>query len=170
MGIFVHDLDRMERFYVNVFDLLVTDRGQGIQIRHDFVFMSSDPDKHHQVVLAGGRPKEAIHSTVMQISFKVDALDDLRRVWGMALANGATEMRALDHGNSWSIYFLDPEGNTIEVYLDTPFHVPQPYAYLLNLALPDAEIVAETERLCRRDPGFMMRSDFHDLMMKRLMQ
>jgi len=160
MGIFVTDMDRMVRFYTDVLGLTVTDRGRGISFNNDLAFLSSDPEKHHQVVLASGRPKEATFSTVMQASFAVGTLDDLRAVKAKALANGATALRALDHGNAWSIYFKDPEGNTVEVYLDTPFHVPQPHGDPLDLDKTDAEILRTTEAACRNDPGFMPREDY----------
>jgi len=160
MGIFVTDMDRMVRFYTDVLGLTVTDRGRGISFNNDLAFLSSDPEKHHQVVLASGRPKEATFSTVMQASFAVGTLDDLRAVKAKALANGATALRALDHGNAWSIYFKDPEGNTVEVYLDTPFHVPQPHGDPLDLDKTDAEILRTTEAACRNDPGFMPRADY----------
>jgi catechol 2,3-dioxygenase len=160
MGIFVTDMDRMIRFYTEVLGLTVTDRGQGRTFKNDLVFMSSDPEKHHQMVLASGRPKEATFSTVMQASFAVGSLDDLRAVKAKALAGGASELRALDHGNAWSIYFKDPEGNTVEVYLDSPFHVPQPHGDPLDLELSDEEIVRRTQAACRNDPGFMPREEY----------
>jgi catechol 2,3-dioxygenase len=112
------------------------------------------------VALASGRPKEATFSTVMQASFAVDSLDDLRAAKARALAAGASELRALDHGNAWSIYFKDPEGNTVEVYLDSPFHVPQPHGDPLDLDMSDEEIVRKTEAACRKDPGFMPREEY----------
>jgi catechol 2,3-dioxygenase len=160
MGIFVTDVERMVRFYTGVLGLTVTDRGQGMTFKNDLVFMSSDPEKHHEFVLASGRPKEATFSTVMQASFMVGSLDDLRAVKAKALAGGASDLRALDHGNAWSIYFKDPEGNTVEVYLDTPFHVPQPHGDPLDLGMSDAEILRTTEAACRNDPGFMPRADY----------
>lgn len=63
-------------------------------------------------------------------------------------------MRGLNHGNALSIYFADPEGNTVEVYVDTPFYVAQPHGDPLDLEV-DAEILAETEAICRADPTFM---------------
>lgn len=54
-----------------------------------------------------------------------------------------------------SICFADLEDNTVEVHLDTPWYVPQPHGDPLDLAKPDAEIWAETEALCRADPGFV---------------
>jgi len=160
MGIFVTDLNSMVRFYTDVLRLTVTDRGQGISFNNELVFLSSDPEKHHEMVLASGRPKEATFSTVMQASFAVGRLDDLRAVKARALANGATALRALDHGNAWSIYFKDPEGNTVEVYLDTPFHVPQPHGDPLDLDKTDEEILRTTEAACRKDPDFTPREEY----------
>jgi catechol 2,3-dioxygenase len=149
----------MVEFYTNVLDLLVTDRGRGTAMPVDLVFLSGDADKHHQVVLASGRPADS-NSTINQLSFTVDSLDDLRHMKARALQHGARDMRLINHGNAWSIYFKDIEGNTIEIYLDSPFHVPQPHFDPLDLSLNDAEIMRQTEEICRRDPGFMMRSDW----------
>jgi catechol 2,3-dioxygenase len=111
-------------------------------------------------VLASGRPQDATFSTVMQASFAVGTLDDLRAVRAKALANGAAALRALDHGNAWSIYFKDPEGNTVEVYLDKPFNVPQPHGDPLDLDKTDEEILRTTEAACRNDQGFMTREEY----------
>ncbi len=159
-GIFVTDLDRMVDFYTKALGLTLTDRGRGQTFDTEIAFLSADPEKHHQVALATGRPKDATFSTVMQTSFMVETLEDLRTVRAAALARGATAMRATNHGNAWSIYFKDPEGNLVEVYLDTPFHVPQPHGEPLDLELGDAEILRVTEAACRKDPGFMPRADY----------
>lgn len=154
-GIYVTDLARMVAFYTGVFDLTVTDRGQGRRFRNDLVFMSASPDQHHQLVLASGRPAEATFSTVMQVSFIVPSIQHLRDIRGAALEHGASDMIALNHGNSLSIYFADPEGNTVEVYTDTPYYVAQPHADPLELEKSDEEIMRDTEILCREDPTFM---------------
>ena len=153
MGIFVRDLDAMTRFYTQVFGLHLTDQGVGRTFRTRIHFLSGSPDQHHQVVLAAGRSPDG-PSTVMQISFKVQSLDELRQVRALALEHGASEMRGLNHGNAISIYFSDLEGNTIEVYLDTPWYVPQPHGDALDLEKSDADIWAETEAACRADPAF----------------
>ena len=64
-------------------------------------------------------------------------------------------MRGLNHGNALSIYCLDPEDNTVEVYLDTPWYVSQPHGDPLDLDQDDAAIWADTERIVRTDPSFM---------------
>jgi catechol 2,3-dioxygenase len=152
-GIFVRDIDAMTRFYTRVFGLRMTDQGVGKNFKFQLNFLSGSPTQHHQLVLAGGRNADA-PSTVMQMSFKVQSIDDLRRVRANALEAGANRLRGMNHGNALSIYFDDLEGNTIEVYLDTPWYVPQPHGDALDLDKTDAAIWAETEAACRADPGF----------------
>ena len=154
MGVFCVDLDKVAAFYREVFDMVETDRGQGITMPYKIIFLSASPQQHHQLVLASSRA-EGSASTVMQLSFKVQTLDHLREARGRALARGATRMRGLNHGNALSIYFADPEDNTVEVYLDTPWYVSQPHGDPLDLERPDDEVWAETERSCRADPSFM---------------
>jgi catechol 2,3-dioxygenase len=159
-GIFVTDLPRMVDFYTQVFRLSITDRGVGRTFKSELVFMSATPEQHHQLVLASGRPAEATFSTVMQISFKVPGLQDLRDIWKAAEERGATSIRGLNHGNAISIYMLDPEGNTVEVYLDTPFYITQPHGDPLDLSLSDEEIFRQTEAVCRQDPSFQLLEDW----------
>ena len=168
MGIYVRDLPRMKRFYLDTLGLVVSDEGYAARLGAEICFMSASPEVHHQVVLVSGRPESASFSTVMQISFTVPSLAELRRVRDRALANGATGMRPVSHGNAWSIYFADPEGNVIEVYLDSPWHVPQPHGDPLDLDKPDAQILAETEAACRADPGFMPRPEWEKVQAARL--
>ena len=152
--IYVRDIEAMTRFYTRVFGLHLTDKGIGRNFKVPLHFLSGTPDQHHQLVLAGGRAADA-PSTIMQLSFKVSAIDELRRVRAAALAEGAQQMRGMNHGNALSIYFADLEENTVEVYLDTPWYVPQPHGDPLDLAKADDEIWAETEAICRADPGFV---------------
>lgn len=155
VGLYVKEIESMVRFYSELFGLRVTDRGRGRTFKNDLVFMSAHPNHHHQLVLSSGRPSEATFSTVMQLSFKAEAIDDLRRISAAAPALGATKLFTLNHGNALSLYFSDPEGNTVEVYFDTPFYVSQPHGDPLDLSKTDAEILEETETICRADPSFM---------------
>jgi catechol 2,3-dioxygenase-like lactoylglutathione lyase family enzyme len=158
-GIFVRDIDAMTRFYTQVFGLRLTDQGVGGTFKFQLHFLSGSADQHHQLVLASGRGADT-PSTVMQLSFKVTAIDHLRQVRARALEQGATQMRGMNHGNAMSIYFHDPEGNTVEVYLDTPWYIPQPHGDPLDLDKSDDELWAETEAACRADPCFMPAVDW----------
>jgi len=64
------------------------------------------------------------------------------------------DLVSISHGNAWSIYFRDPEGSRIEVFADTPWHVPQPVREPIDLDRPEADILRETEDFCRNRPGF----------------
>ncbi len=154
-GIYVTDVERMVQFYTDVFGLTITDRGVGRTFKNTLVFMSASPDQHHQLVLASGRPPEATFSTVMQISFAVPSIQHMRDAWKAAEALGATQIRGLNHGNALSVYLLDPEGNTVEIYFDTPFYVSQPHGDPLDLSRSDEDILRETESICRADPTFL---------------
>jgi catechol 2,3-dioxygenase len=159
VGVSCFDIDKMIDFYCHVFDFTVTDKGPGFTFPFMLAFLSVNPRQHHQLALAQNRP-EGAPSTVMQLSFKVDTLDDLREARRRALDRGATKMRGLNHGNAISIYFLDIEENTVEVYLDTPWYVKQPHGDPLDLEKDDAFIWAETEEIVRADPTFMPVEDW----------
>lgn len=154
-GIYVTDVEKMVHFYTSVFGLIETDRGVGKTFKAPLVFLSASPDQHHQLVIAGGRPPEATFSTVMQMSFAVPDIQSLRDIRDKAVALGATRVLPLNHGNALSVYFGDPEGNTVETYLDMPFYISQPHGDPLDLSLDDATILRETEAICRKDPSFM---------------
>jgi catechol 2,3-dioxygenase len=154
LGISCFDIDQMIEFYSHVFDLKVTDKGVGFTFPFKLAFLSASPTQHHQLALAQNRP-QGTASTVMQISFKVNSLDDLREARKRALLKGATKMRGLNHGNAISIYFMDVEENTVEVYLDTPWYISQPHGDPLDLDRPDHEIWSETEEIVKSDPTFM---------------
>lgn len=159
VGVSCFDIDLMIDFYTSVFDLKLTDKGPGSTFPFMLAFLSANPIQHHQLALAQNRP-EGAPSTVMQLSFKVNTLDDLREARDRALNKGATKMRGLNHGNAISIYFMDPEENTVEVYFDTPWYVAQPHGDPLDLEKSDAEIWAETEKIVRADPTFMTVEDW----------
>lgn len=151
VGLYVTDLAKMRDFYTGVLGFDVTDAGTGRAA--EMVFMSRDPREHHQVVLATGRPPGS-YSVVNQISFRVKSLQELREMHRRLVDHDVQQIRPIDHGNSWSIYFLDPEGNRLEVYLATPWYVNQPHAEPLALDKPDDELFAYCEAKAKADPGY----------------
>lgn len=154
-GFFVYDLDRMVDFYTQVFKLTITDEGLGKNFGNRLVFMSASEDQHHQIVLSEGRSAESKVSTIMQVSFLVPDLAELRWNRDKAESLGATELRPMNHGNAWSLYYFDPEGNRVEVYLDTPYYVNQPYGTPLDLSKSEDELLAETFAMVRDDPSYI---------------
>jgi catechol 2,3-dioxygenase len=154
-GLYVTDVERMVHFYKTLFGLVETDRGVGKTFKAPLIFLSATPNQHHQLVIAGGRPADASFSTVMQLSFAVPSIQSLRELKEKAVELGATKLLPLNHGNALSVYFADPEGNTVEIYIDMPFYITQPHGDPLDLTKDDATLLRETEEICRKDPTFM---------------
>ena len=158
-GIFVLNLDIMKRFYADVLGFYITDEGQ-FPNGQNLVFLSRDPNEHHQIILVDGRADESGFNPINQISFIVEDLPALREFYQLILAENVKELQAVTHGNAWSLYFRDPEGNRIEVYTDTPWYVSQPLRVLLDMDLSIEQIHEQTEALCQSLPGFQSRSDW----------
>ena len=169
LGIYVDDIERMEHFYSTVFGLIVSDRGVVPRLgNRKIVFLSAAPDAHHQVVLVSGKDPASGPSVVFQMSFHVGKLDELREIRSRLNREGIKEITAIDHGNAWSIYASDPEGNGLEAYLDSPWHVAQPHGRPFDLSLPDERIFIDTEAAVRKDPTFAARGAWIGEMTRRL--
>ncbi len=152
VGIWVTDLETMKDFYTDVLGFVMTDRGPIGDT--ELVFLSQSPTDHHQIVLAKGRPADVGFTTVNQISFKLASLDLLKAMHVELAQRHVKELVTISHGNAWSAYFKDPEGNRIEVFVDTPWYTPQPCREPLDLTKPVEQIMKETEAYCRTRPRF----------------
>ena len=84
------------------------------------------------------------------------------------IKEGITEHRVTDHGNAWALYFKDPEGNPVELYVDSPFYTPQPWGEPLDLDQPNDEILRRTETMRRGRPRFMTREAWMNQIQERL--
>jgi catechol 2,3-dioxygenase len=156
MGFYVRDLERMGRFYREVLGFTETDRGRLGPV--NLIFLTRDPSEHHQLVLASGRPNDSNYSVINQLSFRVPDLKTLKYVHTRALAEpDVNDMRPATHGNAISIYFRDPEGHRIEVFLDTPWYCEQPLREPVDMSLSDQAIMAHSEQLARSRPKFRTR-------------
>ena len=159
MGFYVRDLDRMARFYRDVMGFFETDRGLLGSVQ--LVFFSRDPSEHHQIVLASGRPTDLSFSVINQISLRVPDLATLREVRNRVQADpDVTELLCATHGNAVSIYFRDPEGNRLEVFLDMPWYCEQPLRETIDLDRSDEEVMADVEKLARSRPRFRSRAQW----------
>jgi catechol 2,3-dioxygenase len=147
----VRDAAAMETFYTGALGFVVTDRGEGPD---GMVFLSRSPDEHHQIVLNPVGDKAGEPDRLDHVAFRVDTLADLRRLHRALEAADAARLETVSHGNTWSIYFLDPEGNRLELFVDTPWHVDQPVRFPVDLSLPDDMLAAATEAEIRKRNGF----------------
>lgn len=160
MGMFVRDLERMAQFYKDVLGFMETDRSPPREFQ--VIFLSRSPSAHHQLVLSSGRPESSGRTDgLQQLSFKVGALADLRTMQKIvSTRDDVSDIHSVDHGNSWSLYFRDPEENRIEIYLDTPWNVAQPHRVDLDLSMSDDEILRTTGERLGSDPTCQPREEW----------
>lgn len=159
MGFYVRDLECMARFYREVMGFFETDRGHlgAVQL----VFLSRDPSEHHQIVLATGRPADLTFSVINQISLRVPDLATLKAVRQRVAADpDVTDLVCATHGNAVSIYFRDPEGNRLEVFMDMPWYCEQPLREPIDLDQSDEAVMAAAEALARSRPKFRSRAQW----------
>jgi len=150
----VQDLDAMLTFYCDVLGFRVTNRGEPGD-GSEMAFISQDPGDHHQMVfISGAEPVE--HGFVMadHLAFRTGSLDDLRTIGAKLAEAGVDGVLPISHGNAWSLYFTDPEGNGLECFVDSPFHVAQPFADGLDLDQSDEWIEATTRERIAAEPEF----------------
>ncbi len=110
----VRDADRAVEFYRSVVGLAVTERVG------NYAFLSLG-DHHHDLAIqsvgtdaAGPGPGVGLY----HVAFEVPTPAALSATHERARAAGAT-VSPVDHGISKALYFDDPDGNGVEVYLDT---------------------------------------------------
>ena len=152
----VRDLDAMIAFYHDMLDFEVSDRGPlGPPGSPEIAFMTGRSSDHHQLGLVPLRGSEEATS-LEHMAFRVESLADVREMHDRAKQDErAGDPGAITHGNAISVYFTDPERNTIEVFVDTPWHVKQPVIQGWDPTMTDEELLAHVESLYRDAPEFM---------------
>lgn len=156
----VNDLDVMLDFYCGTLGFHVTNRGD-MPDGSQMAFISQDPSEHHQIVFISGMPESA-HQFVMldHMAFRTGSLDELRVIGGRLDDAGVEGVIPINHGNAWSLYFNDPEGNGLECFVDSPFHVAQPFADAFDPTADDATIEADTRAKIQDDDEFQSMADW----------
>jgi catechol 2,3-dioxygenase len=110
----VRDVDRAIEFYRDVLGLDVTDRAG------NYAFLTYG-GHHHDVALQGvgaDAPGPGPGVGLYHAAFEVDDPDALRQTHRRLRERGVA-VSPVDHGISKALYFDDPDGNGLEVYLDT---------------------------------------------------
>jgi catechol 2,3-dioxygenase-like lactoylglutathione lyase family enzyme len=170
-GFYVRDLERMAAFYSRVLGFEISDRGELDTPRGkvSLVFLTRDPRDHHQIVLASGRPAAEHFNPINQISFRMADFAGLREMHRLIQAErGVSEISPVSHGNALSVYFRDPEGNRIELFVDTPWYVTQPLRVPLDMSMSDQEVWSWAEKQARALPGYQPVEDWRADLARRL--
>jgi catechol 2,3-dioxygenase-like lactoylglutathione lyase family enzyme len=113
--LYTKDLDKMVAFYRDVLGLVKYREHAG-----RMVFLTADPDaEDHELALVKGREGDA--KIIAHIAWRVETPADVKAYYERFKAQGVPIDHCVSHayeemGNTVSCYFLDPEGNRLEVY------------------------------------------------------
>lgn len=159
----------MEKFYTEVLGFIVSDRGvidRGPLQGRELIFLSHSPEEHHQIVLT---PSEAgaPGSGVGHVAFRVDSLDEVRRVYEKVRHLPHAKPEPVSHANTWSVYFRDPEDNRIEIFTQTPWHATQPCRFDVDYDQPDAALKEGTHAAAKTLAGFTAGEEWQEAFNKR---
>ncbi len=144
----VRDLETMVDFYVNTLGLTITHQNPG-----RMVFMTADPEKDdHMIALAKGLEGES--NLLAHIAWKVPSVADVKGYYNYFKEKGIPIDHCVSHayaigGNTVSCYFLDPEGNKLEVYalVEANQEGERSGNYALDLEQSVEDIAAQAMRL-----------------------
>jgi catechol-2,3-dioxygenase len=156
----VKQFDDTLAFYCEVLGFHVTNQGE-VPGGTRMAFISQDPNNHHQIAVVEATEVPS-RGFVMadHLAFRTGSLDDLRILRDKLMSAGIDPILPICHGNAWSLYFSDPEGNGLECFVDSPFHVAQPFANGFDLDQSDAEITAATRALIESEPEFQSMTEW----------
>jgi catechol 2,3-dioxygenase len=107
----VNNIAQVLPFYQELFDMKITeDLGS-------LVFLSNDQTHHILALQQSATQYQPTQQKLYHIAFEVESESDLT-AFAEKLKSNKIPYQAVDHGISWAIYFQDPEGNGLELFLD----------------------------------------------------
>jgi catechol 2,3-dioxygenase len=116
----VTDLDRSIRFYRDTLGLPLVSQGKPRGRRIVFFSLGA---KHHDLALielapgAGGN--DHTRAGVMHVAFKIgDDIELLKEARARMVAAGVPVVNTTEHMTTYSLYLSDPDGITVELYVD----------------------------------------------------
>lgn len=155
----VRDLERMLGFCTDVLGFEISDRGPLGPGAPEIVFLSNDPDEHHQVAMVASRDGETAANPLNHMAFRVDSFEDVKTLHECLSASEDAKILPVSHGNTLSLYFSDPEGNGLGVFWDTPGHVAQPQGKLWYPSLGKDEGLTWVEENFSDEPSFTLQAE-----------
>jgi catechol 2,3-dioxygenase len=134
----VTDRERAERFYGGILGMPVVARFDEGGFKMSFFTLGNHHDFAVMEVSGEGSSRSESAVGLHHVAFKIGTtLDELREAKAR-LESAGVETTAIDHDVTKSLYFADPDGNGIEVYVDVSDawrREPQRIAKVAPLAL-----------------------------------
>ncbi|HXV00763.1 MAG TPA: VOC family protein [Caulobacteraceae bacterium] len=118
MVVRVTDLPRAEGFYNGLLGLPISARFDEAGTRMTFFSLGNHHDFAIMEVSGEGSTRSESATGMHHVAFKIgDCLDELREAKAR-LEGAGVEVNPIDHEVTKSLYFADPDGNGVEVYVD----------------------------------------------------
>jgi catechol-2,3-dioxygenase len=116
----VTDLDRSIRFYGDTLGLPVVSQGKPRGRRIVFFSLGA---KHHDLALIelapGAAGNDPARAGIMHLAFKIgDDIELLKEARARMVAAGVPIVNTTEHMTTYSLYLSDPDGITVELYVD----------------------------------------------------
>ena len=159
--LYVSDQSKMLDFYTRILGFKVTDQGPLAEGAPDIVFLSNDPEEHHQIAMIQVRQDDKPSNTLNHFAFRVERFEEVIELNRTLQEITGIDVNPLSHGNTLSIYFNDLEGNGIEVFWDTPWHVDQPQGKSWDPSLRKQAVLSWVEENFKDEAGFEPRADYY---------
>jgi catechol 2,3-dioxygenase len=117
----VLDLERSKKFYSEVLGFRVLEEDP----EHGGTFMALEGQSHSIDLFAVKDPEAALGQTpgvrgLGHIAFRVESEAALKEAYATLREHGVDIARTIDHVSQKSVYFNDPDGNTLEIYYELP--------------------------------------------------
>lgn len=123
--------------------------------QNDFISFLTYDDEHHRLAIlrSPGTGDSGRASAGMEhMAFTYASLDDLLATYVRLAANGVTPIAPINHGMTLSLYYADPDGNQVEIQIDT-------------MTLPEAEEFMASDTFAANPIGVSFDPD--DLLRRR---
>jgi catechol 2,3-dioxygenase-like lactoylglutathione lyase family enzyme len=115
VALLTDDIPRMRDWYATVL-------GSEVVFENEIACFTTYDDEHHRVVFmktTGFQPGERAGQRLQHFSFTYASFDDLIGTYERLRDLGIKPALTINHGPTFSYYYQDPDGNNVELQIDT---------------------------------------------------
>ncbi|MBF6568106.1 MAG: VOC family protein [Candidatus Binataceae bacterium] len=114
----VRDLERSKKFYIEVLGMDLMEEVPQFRI----AFLAFNRRDHHEIGLLEVGPEadpgKFEQVGLLHIAFRMKTYEELRAAYQELKSREVKVVATVDHGVARGVYFKDPDGNELELYVD----------------------------------------------------
>jgi catechol 2,3-dioxygenase len=120
-GVLTARLEEMIEWYAKVLGMKTNFQSTRGEVA--FAFLSNDRAHHRMALIAWpglkGDSDRRLHAKLQHVAFEYATIDKLLNAWERLKGCGIEPVVATDHGMTIAFYYRDPDGNSVELFVDT---------------------------------------------------